>query len=149
MNTKQLEIGQKVGMATRSRYPEAKIATIDRKTPSGQVLVNGIRFSNRGYQIGDDTYYLVSIEEAEEIIEKNSLLKKKIQDKKEAFDLSPEGISKKATAAAIEILNQHGYYPDVDGDWWGMMGNVEAMIAEYLKLEQSKQDKTQVIEDVK
>ena len=138
MDTEQLEIGQKIGIATRSRYPKAKIAIIERKTPSGQVVVNGIRFSNRGYQIGDDTYYLVSVEEAKKIIEKHSLLKKKIQVKKEAFEQSPEGIAKKATAVVSEILNQHGYYPDVDGDWWGMMGNVEVAIANYLKLENQK-----------
>ncbi|ACB54457.1 hypothetical protein cce_5111 [Crocosphaera subtropica ATCC 51142] len=133
MNTKLLQPGQQIGVAKQGRIMKASIHTIDKVTPTGQVVIGDKRFNNRGQIMGSNPFQdqerLISLEEAQAIIaekEKRALEKKKKRDQQKT-------IARTATQKAFEVLNQHGYYADVDGHWEVMESEINELLIDYMK----------------
>ena len=96
MNTKDLKSGDKIGILTRGKMSRVVIKTIDKVTPSGQVVIGKKRFNNNGQQTGVDpliAQYLISVEEAEKIIEQWLLIEKEEEAKRDARSKTPQGIA--------------------------------------------------------
>jgi hypothetical protein len=136
MDTKQLKSGQKVGIVTRGKIPQAVIKIVDKVTPTGFVSIGKKRFNPQGWETGVDKLiarYLVDVKEAEKIIQDYSLVEEKFRAEREAWGKTPDGIAEKATISALDTLRQNGWHSDIDGDWDLMESEIRRIIANYLK----------------
>jgi len=141
MNTLELKPSQQIGVLYYDdrRGSKAEIGIVAKVSPTGQVtLSNGKRYTTDGTEIGAvEPSYLVSISRAEEVIESCKRLQQQRDTIKQVYLASPEGkrniVALAAVKAAIDILNQHGWYADIDGEMDVLELEIEQRIRPYLE----------------
>ncbi|MBW4599719.1 MAG: hypothetical protein KME29_08895 [Calothrix sp. FI2-JRJ7] len=141
MNTLELKPGNKVGIFfyDDARGSKAEIHEVEKVSPKGLVtLKDGTRYNAKGKEIGayTDATYLCSVEKATSIIEKSALRKGKTESEYQAYLESPKGkretCAREAVGALIKVLNQHGWYADVDGHLDVMESEIRHKVEKYL-----------------
>jgi hypothetical protein len=140
-NILELKPGDKVGVFfyDGARGSKAEIHEVKNVTPKGFVtLGDGTRYNNRGKEIGayGDATYLCSVEKATNIIEKAQQRKQHKQLEHQAYLASPEGkretCAREAVGALIKVINQYGWYADVDGHLDVMESEIKQKVEKYL-----------------
>lgn len=141
LNILDLKPGDKVGVFfyDGARGSKAEIHEIKHVTPKGFVtLLDGTRYNSKGKEIGayGDATYLCSVEKAQGIIDKAQQRKEQKEAEHQAYLASPEGkretCAHEAVQALIKVLNQHGWYSDVDGHFDVMESEIRQKIEKYL-----------------
>lgn len=142
MNTLELKLNQKVGVIiyNDNRGTKAKIEEVIRISPTGYItLKNGKRYNPKGIQVGVDRLiatHLCSVERVQEIMQKAEAQKKQREAERQAYLASPEGILattvEETVKAVIQILNQHGWYADVDGHMDVMESEIKKIVERYV-----------------
>lgn len=143
MNTQELKPGQKIGVFYYDdrRGSKAVIEEVERVSPTGFVtLTNGKRYTPRGKEVGDERLSpprLCSVEEAEQLIQKAAIQQRRQSAERQAYLASPEGKRETAVNAAVQaaiaILNQHGWYADIDGEMDVLESELKHKIRSYLE----------------
>ncbi|MBD2303057.1 hypothetical protein [Nostoc sp. FACHB-190] len=133
--------GDKIGVFfyDDKRGTKAIIEEIAQVSPTGIVtLKSGIRYTSQGREIGalGDPTYLCTVEKAQAVIEKAAQRQQQNEEEYKAYLASPESRRDKAAAlavqAAIKVLNQYGWYTDIDGHMDAMESEIEQIIKKYL-----------------
>jgi hypothetical protein len=141
MNTLELKPGDKIGVFfyDDKRGTKAVIEEVDKVSPTGIVtLKSGTRYTSKGTEIGalGDPTYLCTTEKAQAVIEKAEQRKQQKEEEYKAYIASPEGRRDKVAASAVnaasKVLNQYGWYADVDGQMDGMESEIEQIIKKYV-----------------
>lgn len=141
MNILELKPGDKIGVFFYDdrRGTKAIIEEIDKISRTGIVtLKSGTRYTKYGKEVGalGDPTYLCTVERATAVIDKAAQRQQQKEEEYRAYLASPEGRRDKAAAlavqAAIKVLNQYGWYPDVDGHMDVMEVKIEQIIKKYL-----------------
>ncbi|RCJ20224.1 hypothetical protein A6S26_05745 [Nostoc sp. ATCC 43529] len=141
MNTLELKPGDKIGVFFYDdrRGTKATIEEVDNISPTGIVtLKSGTRYTSKGKEIGalGDPTYLCTVEKAQSVIDKAAQRQQQNEEEYKAYLTSPEGRRDKAAAlavqAAIKVLNQYGWYADVEGHMDVMEAEIEQIIKKYL-----------------
>ncbi|BAY14221.1 hypothetical protein [Calothrix sp. NIES-2098] len=141
MNTLELKSGDKIGVFfyDDKRGSKALIEEIDKISPTGVVtLKSGTRYTKYGKEVGalGDPTHLCTVEKATAVIEKAKQRQQQKEEEYKAYVASPEGRRDKAAAsavnAAIKVLNQYGWYADVDGHMDVIEAEIEEIIKKYL-----------------
>lgn len=140
METLEPKPHQKIGVLyyeTKNRA-KAAIEEVAKVSPTGIVtLKNGVRYTPRGNEIGAvEPTYLCSVERATDVMNKALAHQREKEEKQKAYLSSPEGkrrtASIAAAQAAIQVLNQHGWYADTDGYMDAMESEIESLISNYV-----------------
>ncbi|MBN3910430.1 MAG: hypothetical protein HWQ35_28975 [Nostoc sp. NMS1] len=141
MNTLELKPGDKIGVFfyDDKRGAKAVIEEVIHISSSGTItLKNGTRYNRNGREVGalGEGTYLCTTEKAQAVIEKAKQRKQQKEEEYKAYIASPEGRRDKAAAsavnAAIKVLNQYGWYADVDGHMDAMESEIEQIIKKYV-----------------
>lgn len=141
MNTLELKPRDEIGVFVYDdrRGSKAMIEQVKKVSPTGQVtLVSGKRYTSEGKEIGAGSVptYLCSLEKASTVIKKAQERKKDREVEREAYSASLEGkrrsVQKEAVSALIKVLNQHGWYADVDGHMDVMESEIEQIVSKYV-----------------
>lgn len=141
MNTLELKPGDKIGVFFYDdrRGTKAVIEEIEQVSPTGVVtLKSGTRYTKYGKEVGalGEPTYLCTVEKATALIEKAAQRQQQKEEEYKAYLASPEGRRDKAAAlavqAAIKVLNQYGWYADVDGHMDVMEAEIEQIIKKYV-----------------
>jgi hypothetical protein len=140
METLKLKPNQKIGVLYYETKDKAKAAIeeVAKVSPTGIVtLKNGVRYTSRGNEIGAvEPTYLCSVERAQEVINKALTHQREKEQKQKAYLSSPEGkrntAAKAAAEAVIQVLNQHGWYTDIDGHMDVMESEIESLVSDYV-----------------
>lgn len=145
MDTLELKPEDKIGVFVYDdrRGSKARIDEIEKISPTGQVtLKSGKRYTSEGKEIGagSDPTYLCSVEKATAVIKKAQESKKDKEVERIAYLESPEGkgktAAKEAVSALIKVLNQRGWYADVDGRMDVMEAEIEQIVSKYVSQHQ-------------
>lgn len=140
-NILDLKPGNKVGVFfyDGARGNKAEIHEVEKVSAKGFItLKDGTRYNNKGKEIGayGDATYLCSVEKAQGIIEKAQQRKQQKDKERQAYLASPEGkretCAREAVQALIKVLNQHGWYSDVDGHFDVMESEIRQKVEKYL-----------------
>ncbi|BAZ18941.1 hypothetical protein NIES4071_108260 (plasmid) [Calothrix sp. NIES-4071] len=140
-NTLDLKPGDKIGVFfyDDTRGSKAEIHEVDKVSSKGFVtLKDGTRYNAKGKEIGaySDATYLCSVEKAISVIEKALLRKGKTEAEYQAYLESPEGkqetCAREAVGALIKVLNQNGWYADVDGHLDVLESEIRTKVEKYL-----------------
>lgn len=121
-----------------------RIEKVKSLSPKGYVtLETGERFTPNGYRIGDrelaDGRYtrLCSVEQAQEVIAQNEFKQQEKEERLRQWKESPEGkredAVRSAVAAAIKVLNERGWYHDIDGKYDVMEKRIEYEIKQFVE----------------
>ena len=142
MNTLKLKPEDKIGVFYHDdrRGAKATIDEVKKVSPTGQVtLISGKRYASNGKEMGIDAIdatYLCTVERATAVMEKAEQRKKQREEERKAYLATPKGkretAEKEAVSALIKILNQHGWYADVDGHMDVMESEIEQIVRRYV-----------------
>ena len=137
----EIRAGQEIGVFyyDNKKGSKATIEVIKAVTPSGYVsLQNGKRYTPRGKEINSlgPATHLCSVERARAIIDKAIHAAQEREERQQAFLATPEGRRKAAVElaveAAIETLNQYGWYADEHGHMDNMQFELKKIIVDYV-----------------
>lgn len=137
MKLVDLQIGDEVGVFFYDdwRGSKATVETVSHISSTGTITVSsGVRYTYQGREVGalGDASYLCSLEKAQEIIDKGSLRTDRdfpTVDPEEIKERKYNKVSQQAAKNAIRVLNQYGWYSDLDGK----LDQVESQIADMIK----------------
>jgi hypothetical protein len=141
MGTLKLKPNKKIGVLYYANKYDGKAAIeeVEKVSPTGIVtLKNGVRYTSKGKEIGalGDPTYLCTVERAQEVMDKALVREQEKGEKQKAYLASLEGkrnmAAKAAARAAIQVLNQHGWYTEIDGCLDVMESEIESLISDYV-----------------
>lgn len=141
MDTLELKPRDKIGVFVYDdrRGSKARIDEIEKISPTRQItLKSGKRYTSEGKEIGagSEPTYLCSLEKATALIQKAQERKKEKEKERIAYLASAEGkrntAQREAVSALIKVLNQHGWYADIDGHMDVMESEIEQIVSKYV-----------------